>query len=73
MLSYTHAEYKAHVSLFLFDETELQLNSDIVIMLSQELVHNKLTMVIEKPLEESKESLSYGGQDYLRFNKPKKE
>jgi len=51
----------------------MQINSDIVVILSQDLVQNNLPMVIEHPLEENKESLSYGGQDYLRFNRPKKE
>lgn len=30
-------------------------------------------MIAERPQEEDKESLSYGGQSYLRFNRPKDE
>jgi hypothetical protein len=73
LLSYTHSEQRANISLFLFDEIDMQLNSDIVIMLSQDLVHNKLTSIQEVPLEENKDSLSYGGVSHLRFNRPKKE
>jgi hypothetical protein len=47
--------------LFQIDEIEMQLHSDIVIIVSQDLIHNKLPMVVEHPVEENKESLSYGG------------
>jgi|LauGreDrversion4_2_1035121.scaffolds.fasta_scaffold84632_1 hypothetical protein len=39
----------------------MQLHSDIMIMVSQDLLQNQLTMVVEHPLEENKDSLSYGG------------
>ena len=50
LLSYTSNEKQASISLFVFNEKSRKINSDIIIILSQDLIHNQLMMVDEQPL-----------------------
>ena len=70
LLSYAEINHKAHISLFLFEDTE-SVCEDIVLIMSQDISHvpksaaSPLKTVQERPLEEDQNSLSFSYQSLL--------